>query len=160
MAKKDLEFQAPASLTRPAVPDVFATGVRGQETVALDLQFGGVECTAAEDMARQEYALSSDLKYQIQRFGVGQPGPSGYVDWDNMDLTRALELVDASQKAWLELPRVIRDRYRSWANVEAAAESGELEQLLKAAGAAGSGMPAAPAASASDSAPVEGAKPV
>lgn len=114
--------------------DLFESGVRGQESVRLDLQFGGVECTAAEDMARQEYALSADIKYQVQRFGVGHPLQSGSVDFDNMDLTKAYAIVEQAQLAWLELPAVIRTRYKSWASVEAAAQSGELAQLLKTAG--------------------------
>lgn len=104
-----------------------------------DVFFGGesptIECSAAEDMARQEYALSSDLAYQIQRFGVGHHTRSGVVDFDHLDLTSALALVERSQQQWLELPKVVRDRYQSWANVEKAAQTGELQQLLKAAGA-------------------------
>lgn len=114
--------------------DWFAHGVRGQESVSADLQFGGIECTAAEDMARQEYALSADVGYQVQRFGVGHPTKSGAIDFDHMDLTKAYQIVEQAQLAWLELPSVIRDRYKTWANVEAAAESGELAQLLKTAG--------------------------
>lgn len=105
-----------------------------------------VRCTAEEDMARQEYRLSSDLAYQVQRFGVGTHGGYGEQDFDLMDRTRAIELVQASQALWLELPRVVRDRYQSWANVEAAAASGELEQVLKAAGVDGGSLPAAAAA--------------
>lgn len=133
--------------------DSFATGVRGQETVAMDLQFGGIECTAAEDMARQEYKLQSDLQYQVTRFGAGLPFQPGDVDSD-IDLTRAFELIEESQQRWLSLPRVIRDRYQSWANVERAAASGELEQVLKAAGIGELASPVPPA-SASDSAPVK-----
>lgn len=112
----------------------------------------GVACTASEDMCRQEYALQSDLAYQVQRFGVGHHGVSGVVDFDHMDLTTALALVEESNQAWLRLPKVVRDRYASWANVEKAAASGELEQVLKAAGIGGD-QPPKPAASASDSAP-------
>jgi len=105
-----------------------------------------VACTASEDMARQEYALSADIRYQIQQFGVGHRGVSGHVDFDNMDLTRAYELIEESSQAWLRLPRVLRDRYQSWSAIERAAASGELEQLLKAAGADGV-PPSVPAAS-------------
>ncbi|AXH75763.1 MAG: hypothetical protein [Microviridae sp.] len=111
-------------------------------------------------MARQEYALQADLSYQVQRFGVGQPLQFGAVDFDQMDLTRAMSLIEESQQKWLELPRVIRDRYQSWANVEQAAATGELEQLLKAAGIEGGVSPSKPGASASDSAPVQGGEPV
>lgn len=133
---------------------LFASGVRGQETLSLDVQFPGIVCTAAEDMARQEYALSSDIKYQISRFGVGHPVTFGEVDYDNMDLTRAMAIVESAQQAWLQLPKVIRDRYQTWGNVEKAAASGELQQVLKAAGIDGSPLPSVPAASASESAPV------
>lgn len=112
-----------------------------------------VACTDAEDMCRQEYGLTADIKYQIQQFGVGHPSKGGVVDFDNMDLTRALELIEESSQQWLRLPRALRDRYQSWAAVEAAAASGELEQVLKAAGAGEVPSPV-PAASASDSAPV------
>jgi len=128
--------------------------VRGQHDVGLVDVPDVVECTAAEDMCRQEYALQSDLAYQIQRFGVGVHGKSGIVDFDSMDLTAAMSLLEASQKAWLALPKVVRDRYMSWQNVQAAAESGELQQVLKAAGA-GELVSSVPAASASDSAPVK-----
>jgi len=127
---------------------------RGQETVSLDLQFPGIECTAEEDKCRQEYALKTDISFQLQAFGLGRPMQYGAVDFDNLDLTRALELVDAAQQQWLGLPKVIRDRYQSWSAVESAARSGELEQVLKAAGVAAASA-AAPAASASDSAPVD-----
>lgn len=119
---------------RDGVEHQFPNGVRGQESVYLDLQFPGVVCTAEEDKARQEYAKSSDIGYQIQRFGVGHPVSFGEQDFDLMDLTRAMEIVEQSAQAWLRLPKIVRDRYHSWANVEVAAKSGELEQLLKTAG--------------------------
>lgn len=143
--------------TQKFAEDIFASGVRGQETVAMDLQFGGVECTAAEDMARQEYALSSDLKYQIQRFGVGHHVVSGELDFDNLDLTRALALVEESSQAWLQLPKVLRDRYQSWTAIEQAHQSGELAQVLKAAGIDGGSLPSVSDASPSDSAADGGA---
>lgn len=131
--------------------------LRGQQDVGV---FHGevVVCTAEEDKARQEYLLSSDLGYQVQRFGVGVHPQYGEQNFDLMDRTLALELVAESNRLWLELPRVIRDRYQSWANVEAAAASGELEQVLKAAGAS-TAVVDVPAASPSESAAGEGAKP-
>lgn len=120
--------------------------------IAVDEEPPVVACSEKEDMARQEYALQADLAYQVQRFGVGHHVQSGEVDFDNLDLTRALQIVEESQMAWLRLPKVVRDRYSSWANVEKAAQSGELEQLLKAAGIAGSITPASTDASPSDSA--------
>jgi len=134
--------------------DYFASGVRGQESIRHMPMFSPVVvCNAAEDMARQEYKLSSDLAYQVTRFGAGVPFASGELDTD-MDLTRAFELVEESQSRWLSLPKLVRDRYSSWANVEAAARSGELLQLLKTAGIDGSVLPAKPDGSASVSAPV------
>lgn len=116
-----------------------------------------VSCSAAEDMARQEYALSADLKYQIQRFGVGHHTVSGQVDFDHLDLTTAMALVEESSQAWLRLPKLVRDRYQHWGAVEAAARSGELSQLLKAAGIDGEVVPpSSPDASPSDSAAVAG----
>lgn len=118
-----------------------------------------IACTADEDMARQEYGLKSEIKYQIQAFGVGHRVSGGEVDFDHLDLTTALALVEESSQRWLTLPKVIRDRYQSWSAVEAAAQSGELEQLLKAAGAAE--VPSAVSGAApSDSAAGEGQKPV
>jgi len=122
-----------------------------QDIVFADRPSPVVACTAEEDMARQEYALSADLSYQIQRFGVGAHGIYGELDYDHLDLTRAHELVREAQEAWLRLPKVIRDRYRSWANVEEAARSGELDQVLKTAGATGM-FTVAPAVSPSESA--------
>lgn len=125
---------------------------RGQEAVGVVDVSPLIRCTAEEDMARQEYALQSDLAYQVQRFGVGQFGRSGVQDFDLMDLTKALAVIEESQQRWLSLPKVVRDRYQSWQNVERAAESGELAQILKAAGIEGSGSPSKPAASPSGSA--------
>lgn len=113
-----------------------------------------IECTAAEDMARQEYKLQSDLSYQVQRFGAGLPFKSGEVNFDLMDLTKAFELIAESRDAWLRLPKVVRDRYQSWDNVERAAASGELAQVLKAAGIDDGSSSSIPAASPSDSAAV------
>lgn len=144
-----------------AIPEVFEefrSGVRGQETVRLDMKFPGVVCTPEEDKARQEYALQSEIGYQISKFGVGHPIQYGNVDYDSMDLTKAYALIQESQQAWLRLPRAIRDRYQSWANVEAAAKTGELDQFIKAH--VGSAAVAEPAgASPSESAAGEGAKP-
>jgi len=129
---------------RDGVVHVFPNGVRGQESVWLDLQFPGVECTAEEDKCRQEHALSTDIGYQISRFGVGHPVEYGEQNFDLMDRTLALEVVEAANQAWLTLPRVVRDRYQSWANVEAAAKSGELAQLLKASGIDAGGSASVP----------------
>lgn len=119
-------------------------------TLAADVPV--VSCTADEDRARQEYRLQSDLAYQVQRFGVGMHPAYGVQDFDAMDLTRAFEIVDASRVAWMELPAVIRERYGSWGAVEKAAQTGELEQVLKAAGLDGGSSPSEPVASPSDSA--------
>lgn len=124
-----------------AKKDPFESGVRGQETVRDNLDFGGPVCTAEEDKCRQEYGPQSQIGYQISRFGVGHPLQFGQVDYDSMDLTRAMELIEQSGQAWLSLPKVVRDRYQSWGAVEAAAASGELQQLLKAAGADGGSSP-------------------
>lgn len=127
--------------------------LRGQDSVGLVDVPVVVECTEAEDMARQEYKLQSDLSYQVQRFGTGHKVQFGVIDFDNSDLTRAFELVAESRDAWLRLPKVIRDRYHSWPALEAAIVSGEADQLLKAAGVAADAVAAAkPAASPSDSA--------
>lgn len=132
----------------------------GQEVVFRDRPSPVVVCTAEEDKARQEYAMSADIKYQIQRFGVGHPLQGGAIDFDNLDLTRAMALVEEASEAWLRLPSVVRERYQSWAAVEAAARSGELDQVLKAAGVPAGRSGGTAAASASDSAPVSGAEPV
>jgi len=131
----------------------------GQDVVWQDRPGPVISCTEAEDRCRQEYALQADLAYQVQRFGVGHHGDAGTVDFDAMDLTHALDLVARSNQAWLELPKVVRDRYMTWQNVEKAAQTGELQQLLGAAGAADGGSSAASVARASESAPVSGEKP-
>lgn len=130
------------------------TPLVGQEVVWQDRVSEGLQCDPSQDMCRQEYALQTDLAYQIQRFGAGQPFQNGVVDFDGMDLTTAYGLIERAQLAWAELPRVVRDRYGSWQNVERAAQSGELQQLLKAAGVEGSGLPSAAGAVPSDSAAV------
>lgn len=131
-------------MSRSAAFDAFASGVRGQESIRVMPEYGPVVvCSAAEDMARQEYKLSADLKYQVARFGAGVPFQSGEVDTD-LDLTRAFQLIEETQQRWLSLPKLVRDRYTSWANVESAARSGELLQLLKTAGIDGSVLPSKP----------------
>lgn len=95
--------------------DHWATGVRGQETVRLIPHFGDrVECTASEDMARQEYKLESDIAYQMARFGQGMPHQHGEFDFDRADLQQALAAVEEATQAFQRLPKVVRDRYRSW----------------------------------------------
>lgn len=113
-----------------------------------------VACTPEEDRARQEYGVSSQIQYQIQRFGINHPLVSGEADFELMDLTVAMQKIEAANAAWLELPKVVRDRYHSWAAVEHAAKSGELDDLLKGAGVPAGSSGGAPAPSASDSAPV------
>lgn len=137
-----------------AFEDYFVSGVRGQETVRLNLHFPGVVCTKDEDMARQEYALSTEIGYQISRFGVGHPVTFGEQDFDRMDLMSSMALIEESSQRWLSLPKVVRDRYQSWSAVERAAKSGELEQLLRTAGAPAGGSGGAPAVPPSDSAAV------
>lgn len=135
--------------------------LRGQEDVGYVDVPVVLACPEEEDMARQEYKLSSDLSYQVQKFGAGLPFRSGEVNFDNLDLTVAFDLIAQSREAWLRLPRVVRDRYQSWNNVERAAASGELEQLLKTAGIDTGAVPVAkPAVSPSDSAADGVQKPV
>lgn len=142
----DVPFSDPASF-----PEI--RRLRGQEDVGVVDVSVVVACPESEDMARQEYRLSSDLAYQVQKFGAGLPFKSGEVNFDNLDLTVAFDLIAQSREAWLRLPRVVRDRYQSWNNVERAAASGELEQLLKTAGIDTGAVPGAkPAVSPSDSA--------
>lgn len=150
MRKKELEFNA--AVGEYEAVDYFASGVRGQETVRLDLQFPGIVCTKEEDMARQEYALSTEIGYQISRFGVGHPAVFGEQDFDRMDLTTSMAIIEESSQRWLALPKLIRDRYHSWGAVERAAKSGELDQLLRTAGAPAGGSGGAPAVPPSDSA--------
>lgn len=125
---------------------------RSYESIGVDDFPVVVSCTEEESMTRQEYALQTDLAYQVQRFGVGQFGQSGIVDYDNLDLTTAIALVNESAERWAALPQAIRQRYGSWAAIEKAAKSGELEQVLKAAGVPPSSSGGTSAASPSDSA--------
>lgn len=116
-----------------------------------------IVCTSDEDRTRQEYKLQADISYQVARFGVGMHPAYGDQDFSMLDLDAALALVADSREAWARLPQAIRARYGSWAAVEHAAQTGELAQVMKAAGltpAVGVG----PDASASGSAPVPSAK--
>lgn len=134
-------------------PAVLMSLVDSREAFAASSPSPVIECTEAEDMARQEYKLQSDLAYQVQRFGAGLPFKSGEVNFDNLDLTKAFELIAESREAWLRLPKVVRDRYQSWENVERAAQTGELQQVLQTAGIDTGVVPVAkPAVSPSDSA--------
>lgn len=130
---------------------MFLSDVR--EAFAANSPSPVIACTESEDMARQEYRLQSDLAYQVQRFGAGLPFRSGEVNFDNLDLTKAFELIAESREAWLRLPKVVRDRYISWDNVERAAQTGELQQVLQTAGIDTGVVPvASPAVSPSESA--------
>lgn len=127
MRKRDLET-GPWPPMGPLYGDVgpVPLGPRGDDVV--------VACTAEEDMCRQEYALQSEIKYQISRFGVGHPVTFGEQDFGMFDRTLAMQVLEDAHQAWLTVPKPVRDRYQSWANVEAAAQSGELAQFLKASG--------------------------
>ena len=117
----------------------------------------GVACTAGEDRARPEFLKESLTSTILARFGAGQvlpvrPGVNGETDYD-LDLHRAIALVQESKDAWMRLPREARSKYRSWIELQTAIEKGEYPEPVKkapeppAAGAGGSG------ASASVSAP-------
>lgn len=103
--------------------------VRGQEDVWNDVQFDGIACPPEEDRARQEDLPATDIRYQLSRYGVGRTPTYGVVDFD-VGLQEAIASVDAARAAWERLPQSVRDRYKSWPEVEKAAISGELEKVL------------------------------
>lgn len=139
-------------ITREDFLKAFPTGVRGQESVALDAEYAVIECPPEGDMARQEYKESADLRYQVERFGVGVHQPVYGESHTDLDLTQAFQLVERAQGAWLALPAVVRQRYANWREVEAAALSGELEQVIRTAGVPAGSSGGAPAVPPSDSA--------
>lgn len=111
----------------------------------------GVDCSNLPDLARQEFKAEADLSYQVRRFGAGVPFQVGQYD-ANMDLLKAHELVERTREAWFALPEKVRDRWKTWPELERAALSGELSAFLKPPAAPGGGSPGGAGGSPSDSA--------
>lgn len=87
-----------------------------------------LECDAAEDRTRQEFAEESDVNVILRRFGAGgfemRPVHYGVQDTD-LDLQAVYTAAAVSEDAWAKLPGHLRKRYSGWPELLAAMERGE-----------------------------------
>lgn len=94
------------------------------------------ECPASEELVRKEFQRETDVAYQMRMFGVGQAfqrrGVSGSVDYD-VDRLSALAILEDASFLWKKLPVNVREKYKDWGEVEAAAMDGSLADLFKPA---------------------------
>lgn len=94
-----------------------------------------IVCSVQEDRARQEFKAETDTESIIRRLGAGIPFQNGFVDYD-VDLTRAFAMLEEARTAWERLPGTVREKFKNWSEVEAAASSGQLGDMLKPPAAA------------------------
>lgn len=86
-----------------------------------------------EEAVRKEFGKDADVKYQLERFGVDltrRPIPGAVVDYD-MDRLSALQLLGEAEALFESLPPVVREKYKTWPEIEAAALNGELTKLFE-----------------------------
>lgn len=87
-------------------------------------------CTAAEDMARQEFADEADINKILGRFGIDafvKKPEFGEQDFD-LDLYGALDAMAKARTAFGHLPTALKHKYRNWKNFLNAAEQGGLTE--------------------------------
>lgn len=92
----------------------------------------GISFEGTEAITRQEFRDEADINIILSRFGAAQQRTDGiYTDTDyTLDLQQAFAAVEAAQKANLNVPPELRDKYPSWKEVLTGAESGEYERDL------------------------------
>lgn len=80
------------------------------------------------DRARQEFAQESDINYMLSRFGITPPrGAPVYGEWDDsIDLQIALESTRETEAAFKALPRELRHKFGSMAEILKAVDNGSL----------------------------------
>lgn len=84
-----------------------------------------------QDMTRQEFKADADINTILARYGVGstQTIPEfGIADY-NLDLQTALNTVYKARQLWQRMPQDLRAKYKSWRELIAAMDKGELEIL-------------------------------
>lgn len=96
-----------------------------------------LSCPMEEEEVRKEFARESSVMYQLEMFGAGQAfprlGASGVIDFD-LDRLRAMELLQEADYLFGQLPKVVREKYSNWGQVEIANATGELVELLQPPG--------------------------
>lgn len=94
----------------------------------------GIACPPEEELVRKEFQKESSIEYQLKMFASGgmptRMGHNGFVDYD-MDRLSALELLGRAEQLFEELPASVREKFKTWPEVEAAALNGELAEVLK-----------------------------
>lgn len=92
---------------------------------------GGLDCTASRDTVRPEFGYEADINNIMKHFGVGrfttaQPNFTS-TDW-GVDLQQAMHTIVHAHEAHAKLPKELRDKYPTYADLVKAAETGELEK--------------------------------
>ncbi|AXH73662.1 MAG: internal scaffolding protein [Microviridae sp.] len=89
----------------------------------------GIDCSAdTEFAARQEFKDDADINVLLRRFGAVPPqGPLKFGEFDfSLTLLEGIEAAREAARAFAELPKDVRERYRDWPSVLAAIDRGEL----------------------------------
>lgn len=114
-----------------------------QDTYSYD---SGIDFTGTEDLARQEFFDETEISTILRRHPMqaGAPMQSGEVD-QTTTLHDVFMAAERLRERYTLLPEQIRKRYRSWSEVIAAAERGELTDKDLEAASAEKVAPAEPA---------------
>lgn len=95
-----------------------------------------VDFTDSRDMARQEFKADADINLLLARYGVGTPQRLpvfGEVDF-TLDLQKAFEAIGEAKLMHARLPENLRAKYRDWASLLNALDSGALQLDLTPVG--------------------------
>lgn len=93
----------------------------------------GIDCSDAEDMARQEFKEETDINNILRRFGLnGFLNNDGrYTDTDyTIDLQSALTTISDARQTFEDLPANIREKYPTMPKLVNALENGTFDKAL------------------------------
>lgn len=102
-----------------------------QDTYSLA---AGTDCSDMPDMTRQEFAQEADINYILGRFGIGDAPTRQpvYGDQDfDLDLHAGMIAIGEAQRAFVQLPPELHDKYRDTKGMLDAMNSGELARDLQ-----------------------------
>lgn len=111
------------------------TGKPAERTQVDDLQdvysdMAIVDTTGEPDMARQEFKNETDTNWILKQFGVPQQRRPVFTDTNfDLDLQQAIQAVADAKYAYKRLPDHLKANYRTWLEVLAAIDAGELTTL-------------------------------
>ena len=94
-----------------------------------------VSCPPEEEVVRKEFQRESEIEYQLKMFASGglpnlRRAHSGYVNYD-VDRLGALEILGQAEQLWSELPAKVRENFKDFGELQAAALDGRLAELMK-----------------------------